>query len=221
MQSSNVSRIKHTTQRGFCASLLIAALALCISGPAQAALLNLTQDFPDVSSNFINVAYTEGSDSLTASGFATNLVLVSGGADNAIAGGSFDLSASVDDSGSLSSGNISIGGTILGLGFNSGTLLTGTLSDIGFVDGGGDPLEFLFSVTGGDLSSIYGGTGGVILSSSGFTGWGADFTNSPFAGLADTFAVSPVPVPAAVWLFGSALLGLVGYGRQSRRKQQA
>ena len=29
-------------------------------------------------------------------------------------------------------------------------------------------------------------------------------------------ATSPIPVPAAVWLFGTALLGLVGYSR--RRK---
>jgi hypothetical protein len=30
------------------------------------------------------------------------------------------------------------------------------------------------------------------------------------------FQVTPVPVPAALWLFGSALAGLVGFGR--RRK---
>ncbi len=32
-----------------------------------------------------------------------------------------------------------------------------------------------------------------------------------------SFDVAPIPVPAAVWLFGSALLGMVGF---SRRKQQ-
>jgi hypothetical protein len=38
------------------------------------------------------------------------------------------------------------------------------------------------------------------------------------AGFFDTvsFDVAPVPVPAAVWLFGSGLLGLVGVAR--RRK---
>jgi hypothetical protein len=33
---------------------------------------------------------------------------------------------------------------------------------------------------------------------------------------AGTTAVSPVPVPAALWLFGTALIGLVGFGK--RRK---
>ena len=105
---------------------------------------------------------------------------------------------------------------------NSGTLLTGTLTDIGFKDaGGGDPLEFLFSVTGGDLAGLYGGTGGIILTGTGFTDWANYGGNTPFSGMSDTFAVSPIPVPAAVWLFGSALLGLAGFGRHSRRKQQA
>jgi hypothetical protein len=33
----------------------------------------------------------------------------------------------------------------------------------------------------------------------------------------ETFPPSEVPVPAAVWLFGSGLLGLVGIGRRSRK----
>jgi hypothetical protein len=28
-------------------------------------------------------------------------------------------------------------------------------------------------------------------------------------------SVSAVPVPAAIWLFGSALLGFIGYGRRT------
>jgi len=33
---------------------------------------------------------------------------------------------------------------------------------------------------------------------------------------AEVAGVSPVPVPAAVWLFGTALIGMIGFGR--RRK---
>ncbi len=40
--------------------------------------------------------------------------------------------------------------------------------------------------------------------------------NGPFPGFNAAFDVTPVPVPAAVWLFGSGLLGLVGIAR--RRK---
>jgi len=34
--------------------------------------------------------------------------------------------------------------------------------------------------------------------------------------LLDDISVSPVPVPAAVWLFGTALLGLVGFSRRKK-----
>jgi len=34
--------------------------------------------------------------------------------------------------------------------------------------------------------------------------------------LVDTFTVSAVPVPAAAWLFGSGLIGLVGFARRKK-----
>lgn len=40
-----------------------------------------------------------------------------------------------------------------------------------------------------------------------------------YDGVTDTeinFSASPVPIPAAVWLFGSGLIGLVGIGRRRR-----
>ena len=47
---------------------------------------------------------------------------------------------------------------------------------------------------------------------------GSEMVNGPFAGQHATFkGVSAVPVPAAAWLFGSGLLGLIGIAR--RRKQ--
>ena len=46
----------------------------------------------------------------------------------------------------------------------------------------------------------------------------ADFLNggSQVADLSNVRAFSVVPVPAAVWLFGSGLLGLVGVARRKR-----
>lgn len=43
-------------------------------------------------------------------------------------------------------------------------------------------------------------------------------TDNDIVNLIGPWEITPVPVPAAAWLFGSALLGLVGY---SRRKSKA
>lgn len=185
---------------------------------AQAAPLGLTLlDTPDIFSSFIDVVYLAGSDSFSANGFALQF---DDGSSNAIAGGLFTLDATIDEFGNLSAGTFTISGTIAGLGFNSGTLLTGNLTAFGFINGGGDPLEFLFDVTGGDAAALYGGAGGIILSQVGFDGdWSSDFDNrfngipGTGQGLADAAAV---PLPAAVWLMLSGLMGLLATARRSR-----
>ncbi len=45
---------------------------------------------------------------------------------------------------------------------------------------------------------------------------GSVMGNGPFAGQHATFKGQVVPVPAAVWLFGSGLLGLVGVARRKK-----
>lgn len=209
----------------------LAKLVLCglftFGSAAQAAPLNLVlNDTPDIVSSFIDVAYDAVTDTLTASGFALELDDDGSIPAEAIAGGSFDLVATIDGAGVMTAGSLTISGTVATLGYNSGTLLTGTLTDFGFPDAGGDPLEFLFDVTGGDAAGLYGGgslTGGIIMSATGFTGdFTSDFSNlisgipGTGSGVAD---VAPVPVPAAVWLFGSAVLGLAGIGRRRAQKQ--
>ena len=44
------------------------------------------------------------------------------------------------------------------------------------------------------------------------------FRNDPYFFFLDDVDVSPVPIPGAVWLFGSGLAGLVGIGRWRKRK---
>ena len=46
---------------------------------------------------------------------------------------------------------------------------------------------------------------------------GTAMTAGPFAGFSPTFTLTAVPIPAAVWLFGSGLLGLVGVARRRRK----
>ena len=198
---------------------LTAALRLGSVSQAQAAPLNLTLlDTPDIVSSFIDVNYDATGDVFTASGFALELDDDGSVPAEAISDGTFDLTANIDASGALNGGSFSIGGTVPSLGFNSGTLLTGSLTAFGFPDGGGDPLEFLFSVTGGDAAALYGGNdsiGGIILS--GGTGFTGDFMMD-FSGDGTAVAdVAPVPLPAAVWLFGAGLLGLAGVGRNRDR----
>ena len=209
-------------------SRLLGAVCACfivlVPSLAQAAPLNLTlNDVPDIVSQFIDVTYNATLDELTASGFALELDDDGSVPAEAIAGGTFDLSATIDATGSLSGGSLSIGGTVASLGFNSGTLLTGTLTAFGFPDAGGDPFEFLFDVTGGDAAALYGGgsvPAGVILSGTGFGGnFTSDFDNlSSGTGTGIAVAnVGTVPVPAALWLFGSGLLGLTGLARRRDR----
>jgi hypothetical protein len=201
----------------------LSALVLTVvsTQTSHASLLNLNLLVPDIESGFIDVMYDASGDMFSATGFA--LAIDYDGIappDYNINNGSFDLSASIDDFGSASSGSVAIGGDIPGLGV-MGSLLTGSLTDFGFQTGGGDLFEFLFTVTGGQLAADFGGIGatiGVILDAngSGFTGdWGLDFNNNggmPGFGLgvADT-AFIPAPPALAV------LLGVGFFARRRRR----
>lgn len=206
---------------------IAALVTLTVSGAAQAfPSLNLIPGVPDIESAFIDVDYfgNNTTGTLTANGFAQVLTPPGSPVGN-IAGGSFDINSTINFNAMTASGSLDIGGTIASQGFNSGTLLTGTLSSSPgnqtFGAGPGDPLEFLFSVTGGDAAGLYGGVGstaGVILSQSGYTGsFASSFSSAPFGGLADTFGQQQtVDAPGSfVLLLMSG--ALVACGR--RRKQ--
>ncbi len=183
--------------------------------------LNLVPGSPNIGASFATVDYVGNNAGglLTASGFA-NVLTPPGSPTGNIAGGSFDINANINFNALTATGSLNIGGTVASQGFNSGTLLTGTLSAFGA--GPGDPLEFLFTVTGGDAAGIYGGIGssaGVILSQSGYAGsFAGNFTSGPFQALADTFGIaSDVSEPATLALFGIGL-AVVGIARSRRRQ---
>jgi len=200
----------HVSKLWVCAGLLATA-----GTTAQAAPLNLNLLTPDITVNYINTNYDAVTDLFTTTYSIPSTLSMDGSTQNTIAGGTMTFTAEIATGGILNSGSFSIGGTVASLGFNSGTLLTGDLIDFGFLNSS-QTLEFLFNPTGGDLASSYtfgSGQGGIILAISGYNGddFNSSFSTSAYNGIAD---VAPVPVPAAAWLFGSGLLGLVGIARR-------
>jgi hypothetical protein len=92
----------------------------------------------------------------------------------------------------------------------NGTFLFAS-DDIGYGTGGGPSLDFLSgSLTNFDFyksSTPYS-----------FDSYGLYFDDfDALFGTWTSTTLTPVPVPAAVWLFGSGLLGLVGIARRKKR----
>jgi hypothetical protein len=127
------------------------------------------------------------------------------------AGGKYTLTARFDDQGSLLSGNVSISGMmdVLGITKPNTLLMSAELTAANLVD---DPYLWGFNTTNiwcsPDLmlectmsESVY------VALSKAFNGeFGSNF-------VAMGLATTTVPVPAAVWMFGSAL-GLLGWIRR-------
>lgn len=201
-------------------SLVILAVLSIAAVPAQAALLDLTLlDSPDITSGFADVMYTAATDEFIASGWSLSMFDGNGDPVNIDPAGSFDIGATIDETGAPTGGALAITGQVLTFG---PTLLTAELTAFGYLDGGGDLFEFLFTVTGGDLATteFYGEPGtvvGVILDANGsdFSGsFNSDFNNNfgmpGFGmGVSDT---APIPEPS------SLLLLLVGGVLAFRRR---
>jgi len=207
--------IKYFKTLIFLATLLFAFLTAV---PAGATPLGLTLNpFPDIFSSFIFMKYIEHDEEFSADGSA--LTLNDGSSSLDISDGLFSLDAQINSSGVFHSGTLTIGGRVLeGPATGSGPLLTGDLTAFGF-GGTDDPLEFLFNVTGGAASDLYGGigaTGGVILSST-YTTFNGAFTSDWLSlAVSDTSHTgTPIPEPGTVFLLG---IGLIGIARFSRKK---
>lgn len=155
---------------------------------------------------------------------------------------SYSLSAKFDANGNFvtSGSTISIKGVTTDPNFQSGKILGANLTQLGFAGGTGcgggssacGTFYFTFnnSVTG-DMAAFYSNYSGVIAGTTNMTTgsswnpvwtsgtWDPSNNNNPGFFLRRSFTATSnvdtfVPVPAAAWLFGSGLLGLVGVARR-------
>jgi hypothetical protein len=196
----------------------VCACALILAGNAHAALIPAfgLEDFPNFEADSLVVGYDSDSDMLLAVGI-NNVTLFLGEESgiNGLDGTGFRLNLANPANtlnGAGASGTISITGEIPELGFTSGTLITGDVTQFGWVEQD-DPdspyeLQIVFAITGGDAAGLFGATGAIGFAQTDFPGlWTEDWINSG-DGISVTADYAPVPVPGALLLFGSALLGL-------------
>ena len=200
--------------------MILAALTACLAAAANARggepLDLILLDAPDFVSGFLDVSYDSITELFDASGFALEFDDDDDGLPHGVDDGTFDLAATIGVDGTFLSGSLVIGGTIPALGFNSGTLLTGNVIELGYQPVNGDPMEFLIDLTGGDAAGLYGVDPiGVILAQSGFHGsFATDFDNligglsGTGTGLSDTAPVIPLPGTGLLALVGAGLVGL-------------
>jgi hypothetical protein len=128
---------------------------------------------------------------------------------------SFDTAAST----------ISIEGSIAALGLSNQTLLTGTTGDYSYNFNNASQLNFFNTSGSSDLSTNFLGAVGLDVSTD-FDYFGFAIDSDQVggvvnAGVVTTSTPSAVPLPAAAWLFISAIAGLTGAKRMSRSKATA
>ena len=227
--------------------IIVAASVFLFNPVARAAPLNIIlYPSPDIHAAYLDIAYdADGQDAdtgiLSVTGVSEYITIDDVGTqhyiyDSATGGpppldadpGAFSMTAIIDNDGTFVSGSLTVSGYVPDMNLaDSGTLLTGNLIELGFLEGGGNPLEFYFLYTGGDVEYLYnnvGPLGGMIMSLGAFGNfpgnWTSDFNNNyGTTGLGQGQAdIGVAPIPGAVWLFASGLLGLLGYKRKFYKK---
>ena len=174
-------------------------------------------DFPNIYNDaFVNWSNGRRGGTLTArSGWGSDMFLTADLIDGlpdvyAIQRGSFRLSADFDKAGNFLGGSLIIRGRLQGPDYSGwGTLVTADLSAFAFNDGliGFNTVNLQCWITG--IQCTNGESVYLQLDQGGFS---TDLRRYASTAL----AVTNLPLPAAVWLLGSGLLGLAGISRRRR-----
>ena len=179
--------------------MMLAVLGMLLAGNLHAALIQFqvygTVDEVWASPNGFGL---EVGDSIMASGIYNDIALTGSGSEYVSfgsSGSSNSMNLSVGDMSFDASDDIQYGSGYPRLLFSDGMFaginFDASFGDWGFFDAGGELLAF--SGDDGNFGMIFGT-------------WGTG-----------SFTETLVPVPAAVWLLGSGLLGLVGIARRKAR----
>jgi hypothetical protein len=171
-------------------AVLVLPVAMLISGTSIADVVLPALDIQDLAG--------DAGASITGTSFsidATAFTIVTTGDPIDISDEIFQLTST---SGSFVGGFGSFAGT-----FSAGGLLSGTFGNLTIIGLGGSDGQFMGDVTytGGSLQG-------------GLTSGSISGTYAGSSVIAKLGAVTVVPVPAAAWLFGSGLIGLVAVARR-------
>jgi hypothetical protein len=197
---------------------LVLTLWLLSSFTAHATLLDVAPELPTTEFGSLagqGIQYNTGSGAFIATGLPLSTRFTSLGGSHAVTGSaSLSINIQINTSGLASSGTalhdfVLVGDVSDGTTNYTGTLLTGSLADFGFLDTGTflDVFDFLFDVTGGSMAGLFGSAQiGVLMIAerSSFTGvFTQNFSSTRIKG-----AIGRVPEPATLWLAGLALVAI-------------
>ncbi len=170
------------------------------------------QDFPADAGFNLTDAVDDINDAVSIEATVFTIILDSASNTQDIADQSFSLSAG-GQAGNFYDAGIG-GGVLSGIFTVGGGLLTGAFNELYVIDLGGDNYQVFADVyyTGGSLAAGFDTSDTVVDGRLELAVFGS--SNGNLSGKLGQ--INAVPVPAAVWLFGSGLIGLAGIA--GRRK---